>query len=162
MRSRLHLTNDTRVALEAVRGQRLVGGMELDQVSAWSEYLLLVFEGGAILALSVESVSAESDDPREEYFRLSAEVRATYPAVRRWPEGPLLPWRAAPVVAPLVGAELQTARVVVSDEVVGGSDIGVRLTMSNGYAIDVMGEHAGPPLTLGLDIVQSQGSRRGA
>lgn len=95
---RLHFTSDTRSALATAIGQGIVDVREPDlrgSATAWSSFLALRLSGGEILAFSVESVSAESDDPREEYFRLAAEVRSTLPPIRRWPDGPTYAWRVA-------------------------------------------------------------------
>lgn len=118
---------------------------------AYAHYLALVLDAGEILAFSVESVSAETEDPREEYFRLSVELRSTLPPVRRWPEGPKYPWRLAEKVAPVVGAKVEAA-TALTETLHGGCEVGVRLAMSNGCALDVLGEHAGPPLTLGIEL----------
>ena len=161
---RLHLTTDTRTALSAVIGRGVADALEPDHPedsAAWTSYLALVFGEGEILAFSVDSVSAESDDPREEYFRLSAELRSTLPPVRRWPEGPKYPWRVAQKVALVVGAKVAAATVLTSEMLRGGCEVGVRLAMSNGCRLDVLGEHAGPPLALGIELVPSRGSRHG-
>jgi hypothetical protein len=164
MGHRLHFTTETRSALSVVIGWGVADALELDHPEAfatWTNYLALAFGRGEILAFSVDSVSAESDDPREEYFRLSVELRSTLPSVRRWPEGPKYPWRVAQKVAPVVGAKVAAATVLTSETLRGGCEVGVRLAMSNGCALDVLGEHAGPPLALGIELMPSSGGRHG-
>lgn len=164
MGHRLHFTTETRSALSAVIGWSVSDVLELDEpeeFATWTSYLALAFGGSEILAFSVDSVSAESDDPREEYFRLSAELRSTLPPVRRWPEGPKYPWRVAQKVAPVVGAKVEAATVLTSETLRGGCEVGVRLAMSNGCTLDLLGEHPGPPLALGIELLLSRGGRHG-
>jgi hypothetical protein len=161
---RLHFTNDTRSALATAIGRGILDAREPDlfgSATAWTGYLALVLSGGEILAFSVDSVSAESDDPREEYFRLAAEMRSTLPPIRRWPEGPMCPWRVAQRVAGVVGAKVETATVLTSATLRGGCDVGVRLAMSNGCTLDLLGEHSGPPQTLGVEMTHSKGGGHG-
>src|SRR5260370_14084903 len=162
MSHRLYLTTETRTALSAVIGRGVADALGLDHpedFATWTNYLALAFGEGEVLVFSVDSVSAESDDPREEYFRLSVELRSTLPPVRRWPEGPRYPWRVAQRLAPVVGAEVEAATVLTSETLRGGCGVGVRLAVSNGCALDVLGEHAGPPLALGIELSVPRGSR---
>ena len=161
---RLHFTTETRTALSAVIGRGVADALEPaqpEEFAAWTSYLVLAFGEGEVLVFSVDGVSAESDDSREEYLRLSVELRSTLPSLRRWPEGPKYPWRAAQRVAPVVGAKVDAATILTSDTLRGGCEVGVRLLMSNGCVLNVLGEHPGPPLALGIELILPEGSGHG-
>src|SRR5688500_1968099 len=101
----------TKAALQAAVGSEVVGALAPELFSSeavgTSGHFSLVLAGGKSLNFAVDNISELSDDSREEYFQLQAALESAHPIVRRWPNGPEVPWSTAvPVAHAVVGMTL--------------------------------------------------------
>jgi hypothetical protein len=73
-------------------------------------------------------------------------------------------FRVTTWVHPIGGCATLCADAIValtSETLRGGCEVGVRLAMSNECVLDVLGEHAGPPLALGIELSVPRGGGHG-
>ena len=150
------LSETTKAALQAAVGSDIVGALAPELFSGeavgTSGHFSLVLAGGKSLNFGVDSISEISDDSREEYFQLQAALDSAPPIVRRWPNGPEVPWSTAvPVANAVVGMTLESVVVLT----IGGGDglpveVGVRLSTTRGTGVVILAEHGGLPMSLSV------------
>ena len=159
MARKRQLSEGTKAALQAAVGSDIVGALAPEfsgQAVGTSGHFSLVLAGGRWLNFGVDSISANSDDSREEYFQLQAALDSTHPTVRRWPNGPEIPWSPAESLAhAVVGMTLQSIAVLTTKGGDGSPvEVGVRLSTAQGTGVAILAEHGGLPMSISVNAAQ--------